>query len=130
MEAKDINITEIMDKIMAEAEVKRKSGDKLSFEENGSGGGDSASEFDRGVLELNLSLANLNHYLIYDQSPAQGGIKGRIKHMILKMNKFYMAPLVEEQRNFNGEVVRVLNNMYAYTKSLEKKVQEMQNDHE
>lgn len=120
-----IDIEIIMQEIRDEINLEKKYEQQLSFQDKAMYQHYTKGVFEREVLELNLSLANINHFIPYEITGEMGGIKGGMKKILFKMTKFYMVPLIETQREVNGEMVRVLNNMYAYMNQLESEIEDL-----
>ena len=110
MDNKTIHIEEIMQNIRKEIKEKGLSSDMLSFEDVPYQKPDAAVN-GAGSEEVKNSLVYLNgHYNVQPYKPLGGNpLFVFIKKVLRKLMKFYIEPIVNDQNNFNANVVRVLN---------------------
>ena len=110
MDNKNVNIEEIMQNIRKEIKEKGLSSDMLSFEDVPYQKPDAAVN-GAGSEEVKNSLVYLNgHYNVQPYKPLGGNpLFVFIKKVLRKLMKFYIEPIVNDQNNFNANVVRVLN---------------------
>ena len=110
MDNKTIHIEEIMQNIWKEIKEKGLSSDMLSFEDVPYQKPDAAVN-GAGSEEVKNSLVYLNgHYNVQPYKPLGGNpLFVFIKKVLRKLMKFYIEPIVNDQNNFNANVVRVLN---------------------
>ncbi len=110
MDNKTIHIEEIMQNIRKEIKEKGLSSDMLSFEDVPYQKPDAAVN-GAGSEEVKNSLVYLNgHYNVQPYKPLGGNpLFVLIKKVLRKLMKFYIEPIVNDQNNFNANVVRVLN---------------------
>ena len=110
MDNKTVNIEEIMQNIRKEIKEKGLSSDMLSFEDVPYQKPDAAVN-GAGSEEVKNSLVYLNgHYNVQPYKPLGGNpLFVFIKKVLRKLMKFYIEPIVNDQNNFNANVVRVLN---------------------
>ncbi len=106
MDNKTVNIEEIMQGIRQEIKDKGLTSDMLSFEDVPYRKPDAA-----GTEEVQESLIYLNaHYNVQPYKPLGGNaLVVFIKKVLRKLMKFYIEPIVNDQNQFNANVVRVLN---------------------
>lgn len=112
MDNKTVNIEEIMHSIRQEIKEKNLSPDMLSFEDVPYRKPDSAvNGCAPDSEEVRNSLIYLNgHYNVQPYKPLGGNaLFVFIKKVIRKLVKFYIEPIVNDQNQFNANVVRVLN---------------------
>lgn len=110
MDNKTIHIEEIMQNIRKEIKEKGLSSEMLSFEDVPYQKPDAAVN-GAGSEEVKNSLVYLNgHYNVQPYKPLGGNpLFVFIKKVLRKLMKFYIEPIVNDQNNFNANVVRVLN---------------------
>lgn len=112
MDNKNVNIEEIMQGIRKEIKEKGLSADMLSFEDVPYQKPDSAvNGCAADSEEVKNSLVYLNgHYNVQPYKPLGGNaLFVFIKKVLRKLMKFYIEPIVNDQNQFNANVVRVLN---------------------
>lgn len=124
METKKIDIEKIILEIREEIRTKGYIEEKLDFDRIPIKRAVSASLLD--VKEFNMeellqSVAEINQYYYIEPykelkstRPMIGPIIVFIKKIIRKLIKFYIEPVVFEQRNYNASVVCCINQMVKY----------------
>lgn len=110
MDNKTVNIEEIMQGIRQEIKDKGLTPDMLSFEDVPYRKPD-APVNGAGTEEVQESLIYLNaHYNVQPYKPLGGNaLVVFIKKVLRKLMKFYIEPIVNDQNQFNANVVHVLN---------------------
>lgn len=110
MDNKTVNIEEIMQGIRQEIKDKGLTSDMLSFEDVPYRKPDAVVN-GAGTEEVQESLIYLNaHYNVQPYKPLGGNaLVVFIKKVLRKLMKFYIEPIVNDQNQFNANVVRVLN---------------------
>ena len=110
----EVNIEKIMDDIRAEIKEKGYTADMLSFKEvtgkttfNGEG-------LDECELIDNLDTANSLCLVPFDRPLPGNPIVVFFKKVIRKLIRFYIRPTVEQQNEFNAQIVRAVNTVGKY----------------
>lgn len=110
-----INIEEIMQEIRNEIDEAGYTDDMLSFDDVDLDDGNfqfetfSKEDFNKEVYDLNHRW-NIQTY----RNLGSGGIIGFIKKIVRKMIRFYVDPVVEDQNQFNANLVKTMNLMSCY----------------
>lgn len=110
-----INIEEIMQQIRNEIVESGYTDDMLSFDDVELDDGNfqfdtfNKEDFNKEVYDLNHRW-NIQTY----RNLGSGGIVGFIKKVVRKMIRFYVDPVVEDQNQFNADLVKTMNLMSCY----------------
>ena len=123
-ESNKINIENIMQEIRETIKERHYSKEALSFNDISGGFYTDYNEFNMDMFENDLSDINNSWQIpvyrpIYSEKKFIGGLIVFTKRIIRKFTKFYIVPFVEEQNNFNSDIVKCLNSVHAYINSNE-----------
>lgn len=113
----EVNIEKIMDDIRNEIKEKGYTADMLSFNDV-SGVVSEPAELDESSLVASLNAANSICCVPFDPPLTGNPILKFIKKVIRKLIRFYIRPTVEQQNEFNAQIVRAANTMATYTLEL------------
>ena len=110
----EINIERIMDDIKSEIDRKGYKSEMLSFQEV-TGVVSQSAELDEKSLIATLDVANSLCCVPFDPPLKGNPISKFFKKVIRKLIRFYIRPTVEQQNEFNAQIVRAANTMATYT---------------
>ena len=124
----EINVEEIMQEIRAEIKEKGYTKDMLSFKDVVSDVSTALPvEFD--IVELREVIERMNEtFDIPWYRDVGGGIKGFIKKVIRKLNMFLIAPVTEDQSEFNSRVVNSSNQVLCFIEEQNEKMEELKEE--
>lgn len=114
-----INVEGIMDEIRNNIKIHGSYEKKINFQDIVNHINDNNYyDFNFQEMETNISEANQYCNIQINHNINSGGVKGRIvyfvKKVIRKLIQFYIAPIVDEQREFNISSARSLMQVYNF----------------
>ncbi|MBQ9116204.1 MAG: hypothetical protein IJY04_04210 [Clostridia bacterium] len=113
----EINIEKIMDDIRSEIKEKGYTADMLSFSDVTGITSELSDGFNYHELTVNLNVANDICMVPFDRPLPGNPIVVFIKKVIRKLIRFYIRPTVEQQNDFNAQMVRCVNILGNHAKA-------------
>ncbi|MBQ9117478.1 MAG: hypothetical protein IJY04_10675 [Clostridia bacterium] len=110
----EVNIEKIMDDIRTEIKEKGYTADMLSFTEVTGKSIFKGEGLDECDLVDNLDTANSLCMVPFDRPLPGNPIVVFFKKIIRKLIRFYIRPTVEQQNEFNAQIVRAVNTVGKY----------------
>ena len=110
----EVNVEKIMEDIRAEIKEKGYTSDMLSFTEVTGKSTFKGEGLDECDLVDNLDTANSLCMVPFDRPLPGNPIVVFFKKVIRKLIRFYIRPTVEQQNEFNAQIVRAVNTVGKY----------------
>ena len=110
----EVNVEKIMEDIRAEIKEKGYTADMLSFKEVTGKSTFKSDGLDDCDLIDNLDTANSLCMVPFDPPMRGNPIVVFFKKVIRKLIRFYIRPTVEQQNEFNAQIVRAVNTVGKY----------------
>ncbi len=122
----DINVEEIMEQIREEIREKGYREEDLSFNDVPlQKMGSEMMQFDEKTMLSYLSNAKQT-YRVDFYKPIEGGLKGFMKKLVRKLAKPILLHLCQEQEEFNSSSIKAMEQLYAYNKVLEDRIDHLE----
>lgn len=124
-----IDVKKIMDEIREDIEKRGIEEDEFLFEDIVN----EMSFFENKDVKMCLEELNKSWSIpAYRQLRSRRGILGELiiffKKVIRKMIKFYVEPIVDDQVNYNANIVRTLNSFWEYMEKNENRILELEKE--
>lgn len=121
-----IDIEKIMDEIRQEIQTRGYTDDNIDFQnisQNIVAVAGVKTYFDENEFEQALVSASNQHKNEYYRMIPKGGLKSVIQRTIRKMVKFMMVPMIDQQNQYNYQMVICMRQMEAFVKAQQEQME-------
>lgn len=121
-----IDIEKIMDEIRQEIQTRGYTDDNIDFQnisQNITAVAGVKTYFDENEFEQALVSASNQHKNEYYRMIPKGGLKSVIQRTIRKMVKFMMVPMIDQQNQYNYQMVICMRQMEAFVKAQQEQME-------